>query len=143
MLGQSIFDNDFSRAVISGFRNYFNFRGKSTKSEFWYFLLFWFIAYIVVALLDHATLTPVIDLNQVPLNEYLPFAYMDPEVGLLMLLYRPLTALPTATVSVRRLHDVGKSGWYALLWVLPIPILGWFWLIPLLLRPSQDRDNDY
>ena len=129
--------SEFFAAVSSGFWHYFNFRGRATKAEFWYFLLFWFLAYIVVVLLDEVALSPVVDLREFPGADFLPFAYLDPQIGLLTLLYRPLTAIPTLSVTVRRLHDVGKSGWLSLLWVLPVPVLGWFWLIPLLLKPSH------
>jgi uncharacterized membrane protein YhaH (DUF805 family) len=46
------------------------------------------------------------------------------------LLFRPIMAIPTLSATVRRLHDVGRSGWWSCLWVLPVPVLGWFWLIP-------------
>ena len=95
------------------------------------------MAYVVVALIDQAALAPVIDLREVPGLDLAPYAYMDPQIGLLTLLYRPLTAVPTLSVTVRRLHDAGKSGWYSVLWILPVPVLGWFWLVPMLLKPSQ------
>ena len=133
----------FFSAVASGYRQYFNFRGRATKSEFWYFLMFWLLAYMVVALIDELALSPVINLREFPGAGFVPYAYLDPEAGLLMLLYRPLTAIPTWSVTVRRLHDVGKSGWFSLLWIFPIPLLGWVWLIPLLLKPSyRARETD-
>jgi uncharacterized membrane protein YhaH (DUF805 family) len=95
------------------------------------------MAYVIVAVADEAALSPVIDLRELPGSEYLPYAYLDPQVGLLTLLFRPLTAVPTLSVTVRRLHDVGRSGWYSVLWILPIPVMGWFWLVPMLLKPTQ------
>ena len=127
----------FIAAVVSGFRHYFDFRGRATREEFWCFLLFWILGYVLVAGLDEAALSPVIDLRDLPGGEYVPYAVLDPEVGLLMLLYRPLTAIPTLSVTVRRLHDVGRSGWYSVLWILPLPVLGWFWLVPMLVKPSR------
>ncbi len=127
----------FIAAVVSGFRHYFDFRGRATREEFWCFLLFWILGYVLVAGLDEAALSPVIDLRDLPGGEYVPYAVLDPEVGLLMLLYRPLTAIPTLSVTVRRLHDVGRSGWYSVLWILPLPLLGWFWLVPMLVKPSR------
>ncbi|HIF94360.1 MAG TPA: DUF805 domain-containing protein [Myxococcales bacterium] len=118
-------------------RHYFDFRGRATRPEFWYFFLFWVMAYVIVAVADEAALSPVIDLRELPGSEYLPYAYLDPQVGLLTLLFRPLTAVPTLSVTVRRLHDVGRSGWYSVLWILPIPVMGWFWLVPMLLKPTQ------
>ncbi|HBF63906.1 MAG TPA: DUF805 domain-containing protein, partial [Gammaproteobacteria bacterium] len=47
-------------------------------------------------------------------------------------------AIPTLSVTVRRLHDVGKSGWWCCLWIFPVPLVGWIWLLPWLARPSKD-----
>jgi uncharacterized membrane protein YhaH (DUF805 family) len=52
-----------------------------------------------------------------------------------------LVLLPSITVSVRRLHDIGKSGW-ALLWIL-LPIIGWIVLIVYAVRPGEPRTNLY
>jgi uncharacterized membrane protein YhaH (DUF805 family) len=52
-----------------------------------------------------------------------------------------LTLLPSITVSVRRLHDIGKSGW-ALLWIL-LPVIGWIVLIVYAVRPGEPHTNAY
>ena len=52
-----------------------------------------------------------------------------------------LTLLPSITVTVRRLHDIGKSAW-ALLWVL-LPIIGWIVLIVYAVRPGEPSANLY
>ena len=129
--------SDFGSAVQSGFRQYFNFSGRATPSEFWYFVLFFFVAYLVVWVIDHLFLPPILTLGDLPGGTLLPGGYIDEQVGLAVLAYRPLMAIPTLTVTVRRLHDVGKNGWWCFLWVLPLPIIGWFWLIPWLMRPSD------
>ena len=49
--------------------------------------------------------------------------------------------LPGLTVSVRRLHDVGKSAW-ALLWIL-VPIVGWILLIVYAVRPGEPAMNRF
>jgi uncharacterized membrane protein YhaH (DUF805 family) len=49
--------------------------------------------------------------------------------------------LPAITVTVRRLHDIGKSAW-ALLWIL-VPIIGWILLIVYAVRPGEQRMNQY
>lgn len=58
-------------------------------------------------------------------------------VGWLML---PVVVIPTIAVTTRRLHDVGKSGWWQLIVVVP---LGLFWLIYLLCRRGSEEDNSY
>ena len=52
-----------------------------------------------------------------------------------------LVLLPSITVSVRRLHDIGKSAW-ALLWVL-LPVIGWIVLIVYAVRPGEPHTNLY
>lgn len=127
----------FAVFSVAGFRNAFDFRGKASKQAFWFFLVFFFVAYAVVWVLDELFLSSVLNLKDLPIGDWLPGGYIDPEVGLAVLLFRPIMAIPTLSVTVRRLNDVGKSGWWCCLWVLPVPVLGWVWLIPWLLRPSQ------
>ena len=79
---------------------------------------------------------PLATLQDLPFGRFYPAGYMDDQVGLAVLAYRPVMAIPTLSVTVRRLHDVGKSGWWCWLWILPFPVVGWFWLIPWLTRPS-------
>jgi uncharacterized membrane protein YhaH (DUF805 family) len=130
--------NTFIHASLAGFKRCFDFNGRSSRSDFWYFMLLFILLYTVVAVVDQTFVTAKVDIRNLPLGSYIPMGMVDPNVGLLVLLYRPVMALPTIAVSVRRLHDVGKSGWWSVLWVLPIPGIGWLYLIPLLCKPSRD-----
>ena len=130
--------NTFIHASLAGFKRCFDFNGRSSRSDFWYFMLLFILLYMVVAVVDQTFITAKVDIRNLPLGRYIPMGMVDPNVGLLVLLYRPVMALPTMAVSVRRLHDVGKSGWWCVLWVLPIPGIGWLYLIPLLCKPSRD-----
>ena len=109
----------FSEAVQSGFSNYANFAGRATRSEYWYWVLFQVIVSIAASVLD-SMVWGVGALNAL--------------VGLGLL-------LPSLAVGVRRLHDLGKSGW-TFLWGL-IPILGGLYLLYLAVQPSQPGDNAY
>ena len=130
--------NTFIHASLAGFKRCFDFNGRSSRSDFWYFMLLFILLYTVVAVVDQTFITAKVDIRNLPLGSYIPMGMVDPNVGLLVLLYRPVMALPTMAVSVRRLHDVGKSGWWCVLWVLPIPGIGWLYLVPLLCKPSRD-----
>ena len=130
--------NTFIHASIAGFKRCFDFNGRSSRPDFWYFMLLFILLYTVVAVVDQTFVTAKVDIRNLPLGSYIPMGMVDPNVGLLVLLYRPVMALPTIAVSVRRLHDVGKSGWLSVLWVLPIPGIGWLYLVPLLCKPSRD-----
>jgi len=133
----SSFIREFGRSTIASFKNTFNFAGKSGKREFWFFVLFFFVAYVIVWVLDEVFLESTVNIKDFPMGHLVPAGYFDPQVGLAVLLFRPIMAIPTLSVTVRRLHDIGKSGWWSVLWVLPVPVLGWFWLVPWLLRPSK------
>lgn len=130
--------NKFIHASIAGFKRCFDFSGRSSRSEFWYFMLLFILLYLVVAVADQFLVTATVDIRELPLGHYIPMGTVDPNVGVLVLLYRPIMAIPTISVTIRRLHDVGKSGWWCLLWVLPVPGLGWLYLVPLLCRPSSE-----
>ena len=128
----------FVQASITGFTRCFDFSGRSSRSEFWYFMLLFVVLYLAVAAFDQFFVTATVDIRELPLGHYIPMGMVDPNVGVLVLLYRPIMAMPTVAVTIRRLHDVGKSGWLCLLWVLPVPVVGWLYLVPLLCRPSSE-----
>lgn len=127
----------FFNSVKLGIKQTFDFKGSTPRAEFWFFMLFFMLMYAVVAVIDEATAATTINLPDLPLGNFIPMGMVDPEVGLLVLLYRPIMAIPTTSATVRRLHDIGRSGWWAALWVLPVPVLGWLYLIPLLCKPSK------
>ena len=87
-------------AVKSGFRQYVRFRGRATQPEFWWWMLFIVIASIVLDVIDR-----MID-RMVGIEE----------LGVLSTLFGLATLLPSLAVTSRRLHDIGKSGWWQLAW---------------------------
>jgi uncharacterized membrane protein YhaH (DUF805 family) len=91
---------DFVEAIRSGFRNYATFSGRAARSEFWYWALF-------ASLLSAAA--NIID-------SVLFIGLVGPLVSLLLL-------LPGVAVSVRRLHDLERSGWWLLLTLTGIGII--------------------
>lgn len=82
--------------------NYANFQGRAGRSEFWWYVLFVIIASIVLALVDNLVFVHIIG---------------SPILGPLFSL---ATIIPTIAVSVRRLHDKDKSGWFVLLSLIPV-----------------------
>lgn len=98
----------FVDAVKSVFSQYVGFSGRAMRSEYWYWVLFSVLVSIVASVVD--VILFGID-GTSPLNSI---------VSLVLL-------LPGLAVSVRRLHDIGRSGWWLLLSV--IPLIGWIVLI--------------
>ena len=111
---------------IKVLNNYAVFSGRARRKEYWMFFLFNFIFGLVASLIDLG----------IGLLTFTVFG-----VGLLTILYGLAVLVPGLAVAVRRLHDVGKSGWYYL--IVLIPIAGAIWFLVLTCTDSQAGDNKY
>ena len=110
---------------IKCFRDYAVFTGRSSRSEYWVFILY--ITLISIVLSQG-------DIQADTWND-------EFKIGLMSFSFTMATIVPWLSVSARRLHDIGKSGWMTLLWLLPI--IGWIWILILLFTPSQDGENKF
>ena len=106
-------------------KNYAQFNGRALRSEYWFFILFSVIASIVLGFIDGFTGL---------YNETV-------EMGLLSGLYTLAVFIPSLAVSVRRLHDVDKSGWWLL--ILLIPLLGALVLLYFMVIKGSEGDNRF
>ncbi|MBP6557982.1 MAG: DUF805 domain-containing protein [Flavobacterium sp.] len=107
------------------FENYANFNGRARRSEYWYFALMNLIILIIATVLDSA-----LGFNFAPL----PYGYLYVLVAL-------ASFLPGLAVAVRRLHDVGKSGWFY--FIVLIPLVGAIWLLVLFFTEGEQGENKY
>lgn len=121
----------FQEAIASGFRNYAVFRGRASRSEYWYWALFLLLAAFGVGVVLGFILTVMFD-------EFVIDSLLFDVLFYLLLL--PLL-LPTLAVTARRLHDAGMSAWFILLEF--IPWLGVVASIIFGLLPGQDHANEY
>jgi len=80
-------------------RNYANFDGRARRSEYWYFFLFNVIISIVLEI--------VVVFSGLTVG--------DEEIGILGTIYSLAIFIPSLAVGIRRMHDVGKSGWFILI----------------------------
>lgn len=103
---------DFQTAVKTCIAKYTDFSGRASRSEFWWFFLAQFGVLVVTGLI----------------HEYV---YVIAALALL---------LPALAVGARRLHDIGKSGWFLLLSIIPLINLV---LIYFFVQPSQPESNAY
>ena len=62
-------------------------------------------------------------------------------LGFLYIIYSLVVMIPGIAVGIRRLHDIGKSGWMVL--IVLIPCIGAFWLLYLMVQDSSPLDNEY
>ncbi|MFT6962155.1 MAG: uncharacterized membrane protein YhaH (DUF805 family) [Flammeovirgaceae bacterium] len=101
--------------------NFANFEGRARRKEYWMFYLFNILVYIVLGGLGAA----------------LESSLFMGLVGLFAL----VVLVPSIAVGVRRMHDIGKSGWY--LMVTFIPLVGTIWLLVLLVTEGEIGENIY
>ena len=111
--------------VQTVFRKYAVFDGRAQRSEFWYFVLFNLVVSIVLAIVDSIIGTGRLLGGQ----------------GLLGGLYALAILIPGLAVGARRLHDIGKSGWWLLLGL--IPLIGTLVLIYFWVQDSQAGSNEH
>jgi uncharacterized membrane protein YhaH (DUF805 family) len=112
----------FPEAVRSGFRNYTNFSGQSSRSEFWWWYLFNFAVsfglYIVASVTGRFSFA---------LSYFFFFAWWAAVLGLIV---------PNLAVAIRRLHDTNRSGVYYLFCL--IPLVGSILLLVWWAEPSSE-----
>jgi uncharacterized membrane protein YhaH (DUF805 family) len=107
-------------------KRYGEFNGRSRRKEYWMFILYYYIFAIIAGCLDW-----IFDSGMDG------GGYYGPITGLYML----AMLIPFLAITVRRLHDIGKSGWMIL--VALIPIIGEIWLLILLIRNGDFLENRY
>jgi uncharacterized membrane protein YhaH (DUF805 family) len=115
---------DFMTSVRTCFAKYVDFSGRARRSEFWWFVLFTVIVGIVTNVIDAILGTD----------------YDTQQGGLVNTLASLFLLIPQLAVGARRLHDIGKSGWWQLLGL--IPIIGWVFLLIWFCTDSKG-DNQY
>ena len=114
-------------AVVSVFKNWKDFRGRACRSEFWYFYLATSILYIVFYFVDPATS---------------PFEVPEevPGLGVLTNIITLILLIPSLSVTARRLHDRGHSGWWQLSYLIVVGII----VIPLICAfPAKEEENKW
>jgi len=106
-------------------KKYAVFSGRARRKEYWFFVLFNMIFAIIAMILDNL----------------FGIAIEGMGYGPIYILYGLTVFLPGLGVLVRRLHDVGKSGWF--FFISLIPIIGGIWVLIVLCRDSMAGENQY
>ena len=117
-----------SAIEICAQEKYFEFSGRASRSEFGFFFLF----SLLFATVINSILYYIGDLFG---------AWVATIANALSLIATLLFIIPLLAVSTRRLHDVGKSGWYILIGI--IPLLGWYLLFKAYSNEGEDSLNAY
>ena len=116
----------FQEAVQTVFSKYATFEGRARRSEYWFFMLFVCCVNVVINILS------VFLGGNDMLSMVLSGISVVFSLGILV---------PQIAVAVRRLHDIGKSGWFYLIGL--IPFIGWIFMLVWFCTDSQPGDNQY
>jgi uncharacterized membrane protein YhaH (DUF805 family) len=110
---------------VEGLKNYVRFKGRATRTQFWFYVLWFYVFLAAAILLDNLTA------NLTTFNDK----------GVLTGIYYLATIIPNLTILIRRLHDIGKSGLLILLNI--IPVIGSIVLLILACIGSDPGLNKY
>lgn len=119
---------DAVEAMIMPLLRFYDFRGRSTRTEFWMYWMMMFTVLVVLAVLHLVSIGPE-----------------GPRAGAAGALYTAMTVIsvvtfiPSVAVTVRRFHDQGRSGWVIL--TAFIPFVGSLVLLAFMMVPGTEGEN--
>ena len=124
----------FIEAIKLYFKNYLNFTGRSTRSEYWWAYLFTFLVTLILSFGGRMLGINYMETKYANGQIYSEMGYYN----ILTTIFLLGTAIPNLGITVRRLHDTGRSWLY--MFVSLVPIAGGFIFLSYLVKPS-DTDN--
>jgi uncharacterized membrane protein YhaH (DUF805 family) len=98
---------NFQDSIKTCFTKYADFTGRASRPEYWWFFLFCFLASCVLSIISQG----------------------------LSAVFSIATILPSFAVGARRLHETNRSGWWQLLWF--VPLIGWIIIVIFLVQEAQ------
>ena len=117
---------NFVESIKISLYKYIDFTGRSSRGDFGYFLLFYFILLIVSEILDQAIVGKT--------------NFIDNNYGPAYLIINLLLILPSLSLSVRRLHDINKTGWWIF---LSLTIIGFIPLLYWYFKEGDEGTNEH
>ncbi|MFA6179245.1 MAG: DUF805 domain-containing protein [Candidatus Methylopumilus sp.] len=103
----------FSESIQACFSKYADFNGRAKRPEYWWFALFTLLVSLGLGIVS----------------------------DIVSALFSLATLLPSLAVGARRLHDTKRSGWWQLLWL--VPVIGWIVIIVFLVQEGSTEANEY
>ena len=114
----------FPDAIRLGFQHYFDFRSRSTRAEYWWWVLFIVLGDVILTAVDMMTGTYNVQTGN----------------GLLSGVFGLAILIPALALGARRLHDINKSGWWQLILVYYLPMIILLWWAA---KPSDEGTNKH
>ncbi len=102
---------------IKVLKKYANFEGRARRQEYWMFLLINLIIIFVIGLIDGLT----------------------GDSGIIGMIYSLFVFIPSLAVGIRRLHDIGKTGWWIV--ISFVPIIGFFVLVYFFVQDGEAENQ--
>ncbi|MBZ0266022.1 DUF805 domain-containing protein [bacterium] len=99
-------------------RKSFDFYGRASRKEYWIYVLFYYVFYFILVFISAKDML-----------EYVT------------LVYWLLNVIAVVSLTIRRLHDLGRNGW-GVLWTF-IPIIALFFILIVLTAPGEQGENNY
>jgi uncharacterized membrane protein YhaH (DUF805 family) len=122
----------FGEAIKSGFQNYVVWKGRATRSEYWWWFLFTQIIILPFSIIYQISIQGAIAAGSFDIFNGAYF---------LLLIVALALFLPSLSVLIRRLHDTDRSGgWY---WILLVPIVGSIVILVFMLLESTPGPNRF
>ena len=108
--------------MFQPFKKYFQFSGRARRKEYWLFMLFYILVYLIGMLLYSNSLNP---------NEVFVFVFLLFMAGII---------IPIYTVTARRLHDIDRTAWWVLIYWIPF---GFLIIFILCCQEGTKGENQY
>ncbi len=128
----------FGEAIKRAFAGATTWSGRSTRAEYWW----WFLFVWLLTLIPYVGVFASMDWTSNGEGSYEGSGGGASALWLVVMAVVVLALLlPSLAVSVRRLHDTNRSGWWY--WIVLVPCIGGIWYLILMLSPSTQGQNQY
>jgi uncharacterized membrane protein YhaH (DUF805 family) len=116
--------------VLRPWRQMFDFRGRATRREYWFFLVQLYAALMILGVVAASAMVRIL---QRPITRDM--------LSVPLLILSLLLLIPYLSASIRRIHDHDKTGWLFLLSL--VPVAGWIFFLIMMLTPGTQGPNNY
>ena len=131
----------FGQAIASGFKNYVSWKGRATRAEYWWWTLFVFIVELPFSIIYNVASQGELQKAMESGDQAATLAATFGPAYWLLLLVSLVFFLPSLAVTIRRLHDIDRSGgWF---WIILVPFAGSIVLLVFALLPSTPGKNRF